>query len=280
MHTQLIIKIIFVGLFLIGSVLLYISISNQLATFSCEIHEEKFTSREQIQPTEMEKFATIYQLTRYLESSEAEDVISQNKEEYFVQALLNVTGIQHPGFFVEIGIKSFQEYSTRQLRDKFNWKGLLMEGSKENKDIDMHKEMVKHDNVLEILEKYGVKSEFDLFIENTDYEDYWIVEKVLTRYKPKIIVHEVNQKKAELCVTVPKPVNLTFWDGSSFHGGSVCAFYCLANRFHYTMVYCRNGGASCVMVRNDLLSAFLKVQPRFVQLILNPFALQKQLSWA
>ena len=62
---------------------------------------------------------------------------------------------------------------------------------------------------------------------------------MLKSYRPKIVIHEVNQQPPKLCVTVPKPdVNqLVLWEsGSSYHGGSVCAFYCLAKTNGYTMV--------------------------------------------
>ena len=83
-----------------------------------------------------------------------------------------------------------------------------------------------------MFEKYKVDLNLDLFSEDTDYADYWIVEKVLTKYHPKIVIHEVNQQPPNLCVTVekPKPNKIIYWDGTNYHGGSVCAFYCLAKK--------------------------------------------------
>lgn len=116
-----------------------------------------------------------------------------------------------------------------------------MDGSNENPKIGLHRENIFHKTILDLFKKYDVPIELDIFSEDTDYGDYWIVQKVLTVYKPKIVVHEVNQQRA--CVTVPKPEKLTYWvPQSAFHGGSVCAFRCLAIKFDYTMVYCESAG--------------------------------------
>ena len=113
-----------------------------------------------------------------------------------------------------------------------------MDGSNENKELNLHKEIILHSNVLDLFEKYSVNKEFDLFSVDTDYSDYWIIEKVLTKYRPKIVVHEVNSQLPDYCVTVPKPKHgeLVMFDSNWYFGGSVCAFYCLAKNNGYIMV--------------------------------------------
>ena len=69
---------------------------------------------------------------------------------------------------------------------------------------------------------------------------------------------------------------LIFWDGSEYHGGSVCAFYCLAKIFKYTMVYCEKAGVNCFWIRNDLLEHHLKIQSQIAQSFLTPRFLFKQ----
>lgn len=151
-----------------------------------------------------------------------------------------------------------------------------MDGSNYNPKINLNREMISHLTILDLFEKYKVPIELDIFSEDTDYGDYWIVEKVLTKYKPKIVIHEVNQQKPDMCVTVPKPPGIKFWDGSNFHGGSVCAFRCLAIRFGYTMVYCESAGVNCFWIRNDLLEKNLGISSGVVQRVLTPKMLFKQ----
>ena len=165
---------------------------------------------------------------------------SQNREDGVILSLIEFLKLDKPGTYVEFGTETGAEINTRYIRERLNWTGLLMDGSNENPAINLKKESIFHTNILQLFEKYQVPIDLDLFSEDTDYADYWIVEKVLSKYKPKMLIHEVNQQTS--CVTVPKPVALTFWDGSEFHGGSVCAFRCLAIASGYSMVYCESAG--------------------------------------
>jgi hypothetical protein len=205
---------------------------------------------------------------------------SQNKEDGVVGFLvdfLNLSENNRTGFFVEFGTESGVEINTRHLRETRNWTGLLMDGSNDNRQINLHKEKIMHSNIVDLFRKYQVPAEFDLFSEDTDYADYWIVEEVLrAAYTPKIVIHEVNQQTPERCVTVPRPAKLTFWDSSSYHGASVCAFRCLAVRFGYTMVYCESAGVNCFWIRNDLLERSLNIESSLVQRVLTPAVLYKK----
>ena len=87
-----------------------------------------------------------------------------------------------------------------------------MDGSNQNSSINLQKEFIRHDNVLDLFAKYNVPIDLDLFSEDTDYADYWIVESVLEKYKPKIVVHEINQQKPLTCVTVEKPSKSIYFD--------------------------------------------------------------------
>ena len=95
---------------------------------------------------------------------------------------------------------------------------------------------------------------------DTDYADYWILEKILlAEYRPKLIVIETNEQKE--CVTVEKPSNLTYWDGRTMYtGASLCAYQCLAKRFDYTIVYCESAGVNCFWMRNDILRKIFQIK--------------------
>ena len=221
---------------------------------------------------DLKKIATFYESIL----SQEKGVFSQNKEDGVILAMLDFLKIKKPGYYVEFGTENAAQCNTRNLRENYNWTGLLMDGSNENLAINLHKEIILHSNIIELFEKHKVPMEFEIFSEDTD-GDYWIVEKVMTVYKPKIVIHEVNQQLPDRCVTVPKPNQLIFWDsGSAFHGGSVCAFHCLAKRFDYTMVYCEKAGVNCFWIRNDLLLDNLNVDIAKVQNFLNPQYLYKK----
>lgn len=176
----------------------------------------------------------------FFNSIQEKKVFSQNKEDGVILSLIKILDLsQRGGSFVEFGTESGTECNTRNIRENFAWKGLLLDGSNDNPEINLHKENIFYSTIVDVFKKYNVDKEVDIFSEDTDYADYWIVEKVIKSYRPKIVIHEVNQQTGDLCVTVPKPNpdQLIFWEsGSEFHGASVCAFHCLAKRNKYTMV--------------------------------------------
>ena len=98
----------------------------------------------------------------------------------------------------------------------------------------------------------------------------------MTKYKPKIVIMEVNQQ--DTCVTVQKPEKLTFWGGSNYHGASACAFRCLAMQFGYTQVYCESKGVNCFWVMDKLIEQNLGVASKTVQMVLTPTYLFKK-TW-
>ena len=219
---------------------------------------------------------TIMEFYGKLASSERK-VFSQNKEDGVIEAifkLLNIPNLKK--YFVEIGTEKGVECNTRNLRENLKWTGIMFDGLYEDKSINLNKENIHFNSVLGLFEKYNVSNEIDLLSEDTDYADYWIVEKILTKYKPKVLVHEVNQQPPDKCVVVAKSDELIFWDWSNHHGGSVCAFYCLAKTFDYTMVYCESAGVNCFWIRNDLIEKYLGFNPKSAQTILNPQLLFKR----
>ena len=62
------------------------------------------------------------------------------------------------GYYVEFGTQNATEINTRYLRENFSWTGLLMDGSNENLQINLHKEIILHENVIDLFKKYGVKN--------------------------------------------------------------------------------------------------------------------------
>jgi hypothetical protein len=156
----------------------------------------------------------------------------------------------------------------------------MLDGTHSNKSINLNKELISVANILELFEKYNVPLQFDYLSEDTDYADYWIVEKILTKYKPKVIVYEVNQQPAESCVTVANPGNdVIFWPGTEYHSGSVCAFYCLAKQNDYSVVYCESNAINCFMIRNDIIRDQLNLNVKLLQETLTPTFLQQKPNW-
>jgi hypothetical protein len=224
------------------------------------------------------KALEFYQL---LSSSESQ-TYSQNREDGVIKAIMKSLGQTERGFFLEIGLVLEAESNTLLMKNKYNWMGLILDDNLENVKNNLHREFIEHDRVVNLLKKFSVAQEFELLSVDMDYSDYWMVEAILAAsYRPKVIVHEVNQQEPHMCVTVPKPVEYVKWDQlSSFHGGSMCAFRCLAKRFKYTMVYCESAGVNCFWIRDDLLKEKLGFNIEIIQGMLTPKFLYKKLSFA
>jgi hypothetical protein len=82
----------------------------------------------------------------------------------------------------------------------------------------------------------------------------------LNEYRPNVVVHEINQQSPDYCVSVIKDNQVVSNDGSNYHGANICAFYCLAQNFEYSMIYCESNGFYCFWIKNDLLKSFLKFE--------------------
>ena len=207
--------------------------------------------------------------------------MSQNGEDGVIISLIKLFKLdeQKTKTFVEIGANMGVECNTKYIKDFFNWKGVQFDASMHFSDRALYQEVITHDNVLSVLDKYNVTIEFDILSEDTDYADYWIIEKLLTKYRPKLIIHEVNQQTPDRCVTVEKPTIPIFWRHDVHHeytGGSVCAFYCLAKSYKYTMIYCESAGVNCFWARNDIVEKYLKVNSSNIQQLLDPYFLFKK----
>ena len=144
---------------------------------------------------------------------------------------------------------------------------------------------------MKIFEKYKVPQDIDFLSINSDIADYWVLEAILGNYTPKVIVHEINQQTPDNCVVMPKSENKTLLNNLFFKsnittpdknmsnsGANICAFYCLAQKFDYSMIYCETTGVNCFWIRNNYVQSSLKFDVKFFQSVLNTTVLFKTSS--
>ena len=90
-------------------------------------------------------------------------IYSQNGEDGVLLWLFTHIGIRHyPPYFVEFGVENGLQCNTRFLRQHLDWKGLMMDGSNQNLDTNLHKEIISEKNINDLLTKYQTPSFFDL----------------------------------------------------------------------------------------------------------------------
>ncbi len=71
----------------------------------------------------------------------------------------------------------------------------MFDGFFYNPKLNLYNESIHANTILDLFAKYSIPEEIDFLSEDTDYADYWIVENVLTKYKPKVLAHEVNKQQ-------------------------------------------------------------------------------------
>lgn len=195
----------------------------------------------------------IFKFHRYLANQE-------RKSGRVLSVLIDLMSLNESrGYYVQLGAYNH----TDRMKKSRNWMSIVV-------DWDTYR---RSDNVLRIFETYKLNASLDILIEHGHYANYWILESILEKYSPKMVVHKVNGQLPELCATILRPTThaeiLTRDDGN-LYGASVCAFYCLARRFSFTMVYCESSRERCYWIRDDLVEAYLHTKARIVQEILNP----------
>lgn len=225
---------------------------------------KKFTIKP-IQITQEFLEPAILKMYKTLSLSESKE-FSQNGEDGVIQKILDEFLKITQGSYVEIGAGDGTESNTRNLRENFKWNGISFDFNDYNLKLNVIMQKITHMNVLKVFEKFKVNQFFDLLSLDTDFADYWILEKILSKYYPSIIIHEVNQQSPAECVSVAKLNGLALWDNNSkYYGANICAYFCLAIRFNYSMIYCESQGINCFWMRNDILEK--KIGPSSIKII-------------
>ena len=154
-------------------------------------------------------------------------------------------------FYVEFGVEDGTECNTRMLRDLPNWSGLLMDGSHENKSINLNKEFITKDNIVSLLNKYNVPKHINLLSVDIDYNDFYVLHEILKYYTCDVIICEYNSihKPSEDKVVIYSAD--TMWDGTNYFGSSLLALQKLCKNYGYELFYCDKNGVNAFFVKSD-----------------------------
>lgn len=209
--------------------------------------------------------------------NEAEfSVFSQFGEDGVIQHL--VSSISVPDrTFVEIGVDNYFESNTRFLLLADKWRGLIVDGSAAQIESVARSELswrtqltavssfVTRENVNELLERAGVRSDIGLFSLDVDGNDYWIWE-ALTATRARIVVCEMNPAfGCELPITIPydpRFVRRTDRGRGVYFGASLAALDAVASKKGYTLVGATSEGVNAFFVRNDVIGSLPRASPR------------------
>jgi hypothetical protein len=147
-------------------------------------------------------------------------IFSQNGEDGITIEIINRLNIKN-GFYVEFGTQNAVECNTRILREQYNWNGLLMDGFHENADINLKKEFITRENIVNLFDKYNVPKRFNLLSIDIDFNDFYVLHKILQKYEIDIIILEYNAYffPDEDAIIIYEQKG--FWDGTNYFGASL-----------------------------------------------------------
>lgn len=178
---------------------------------------------------------------------------SQNGEDGVIAAIFTEIGITNR-YFVEFGSGDGSENNTARLLDQ-GWSGLWMDGFNESCDprLAVRNEYITAENIHELLNQYGVPSDFDLLSLDLDGNDFWVWRQI--RHRPRVAVLEYNATvPPHLCRTIRYDPDFQ-WSGSDYFGASLLALEQLGRHKGYTLVYCEWTGTNSFFVADEALPA-------------------------
>jgi len=198
-------------------------------------------------------------------------VFSQFGEDGILQYLIRQTNIStKEKIFIEFGVENYTESNTRFLLVNDNWRGLIIDGGKDNisqckaSDIYWRHDLTAIDafidsgNVNKIFSESGFLGEIGILSIDIDGNDYWVWESISV-VNPIIVVCEYNSvfgsKKA---VTVPydPAFERTHAHYSNlYYGCSLKALEILAQRKGYALIGSTSAGNNAFFVRLDRLNS-------------------------
>jgi hypothetical protein len=170
--------------------------------------------------------------------------------------------------FVEFGVQDYTESNTRFLLLNDNWRGLVMDGDKNNMENLKVRDMywrhdltalcrwIDRDNINTILEESGFSGPIGILSIDIDGNDYWVWQRIET-VQPVIVIVEYNSVfGARQAVTVPydPAFNRTRSHYSNLYwGASLPALASLARSKGYAFVGSNQAGNNAYFVRESYL---------------------------
>jgi hypothetical protein len=196
-------------------------------------------------------------------------VFSQWGEDGIIQYLIRNVAIPDKSF-IEFGVESYREANMRFLLMHDNWRGLIIDGGKENIAAVQAEELywrynltavnsfITPSNINDLFTKYGFTGQIGLLSIDIDGMDYWVW-KNISVVSPAIVVAEYNARfGSDRAVTLA--LDEKFTRGSAhysmiYYGVSLAALVKLGNEKGYALVGCNSNGNNAFFVRRDLMPA-------------------------
>ena len=181
---------------------------------------------------------------------------SQTSEEAYIEYILKnlPTKGKH---LVEIGAWDGYHLSNTRFFIEQGYSALLIDGDNRGND-EVKQHIVTKNNILEILATYNTPNEFDFLSIDIDGNDLYILEEVLSKYKPSLIVAEYNPIWAPTESKVIMYDENHTWGNDDYYGFSFAAGTKMASNYGYVCVF-ENDSLNMYFVRKDMVDCVPRV---------------------
>ncbi|HEX8473540.1 MAG TPA: hypothetical protein VF666_05875 [Pyrinomonadaceae bacterium] len=133
-----------------------------------------------------------------------------SEEEVLERYIAELLPADHCRTAVDIGAGDGRTGSNTLALFKRGWKGVGLERDSRKiyklakiyqhlPDVSLCRISVTPYNVLPLLEAYAIERSFSVLNVDIDSYDYWVLDAILTRYRPSIVITEINEK-------IPPPI--------------------------------------------------------------------------
>lgn len=133
-----------------------------------------------------------------------------NEEQILQKYIDELLPADNPQTAIDIGAGDGRTGSNTLALFKNGWRGIGVEGDarkaeklarvyRQLPDVAVSHQKVTPHNVVALLEEHGVEKDFSVLSLDIDSYDYWVLDAILERYRPGIVVTEINEK-------IPPPI--------------------------------------------------------------------------
>jgi len=162
---------------------------------------------------------------------------SQKGQDSFIDYTFEELGVTNK-YFVEFGAADgIKDSNTFFLRKSKGWNGLLLDCQYENKEINLHKRILTKSNIASVFSEFYVPENFDFLSVDIDGNDFWLLNEILKKYSPRMIMVETNVRFNPEADLVQKYNDDWYWTGSGWYGCSPRAMAKMAAKHGYVPVY-------------------------------------------
>jgi len=185
-------------------------------------------------------------------------VTSQNGEDGILEEIFRRVGTTN-GYLVEIGSADGEENCTRQLVES-GWSGLWIEAdpvraarAREVADgrVTVIAAAASPEQIPAMLHASGVPEGPDLVVVDIDGADWWVLNAVLSRFAPRVLVAEYNATFPPSSSWIQRYRPNRVWDGTFRHGASLSAISTLARAHDLLLVGCDSSGVNAFFVADS-----------------------------